>query len=113
MKSTPIEECNGKALRGSLFHMSEQYLLLVWTDGSVTELCSEGDEDDSVISQTGRYSEICFDGYDFEDLIMAGVDSGFVDGLRQARHAKLLEVRDRAKQERQAEYERLKKEFDR
>ena len=112
MKSTPIEECNGKALRGSVFHISEQYLLLVWSDGSVTELYSEGDEEDSIIVQTSQRWEICFDGYDFEDLIVAGVDSDFVDDLRQAKHAKLLEVQDRAKQERQAEYERLRKEFD-
>lgn len=112
MKSTPIEQCNGKTLRDSVFHNSDQYLLLVWSDGCVTELVSEGDEDDSIISQTGRYSEVCFDGYDHDDLLEAGIDPDIVEGLKQAKQAQLAEQMNRVKEQRRAEYERLKKEFE-
>ena len=112
MRSTPLEQCNGKTLRGSAFHNSDQYLLLVWSDGCVTELCSEGDEEDSIISQTSKYQDICFDYYDHEDLLEAGMDSDFVEGLKQAQEAKKAERMNRVKEERRAEYERLKKEFE-
>ena len=112
MKSTPIEECNGKALRGSLFHMSEQYLLLFWTDGSVTELYSEGDEDDSMIAQTSRYQEIVFQGYDLHGLGEAGLDPVVVEGIRQSIAAKQAAADAESKKTRRDTYERLKKEFD-
>jgi len=112
MKSTPIEDCSGKTLRGSVFHKSDQYLLLVWSDGCVTELVAEGDETDSIITGVSKYRDICFDWYDLDQLFEAGLDPDFVDSLRQAEYAKLLAMQDQVKQERRAEYERLKKEFD-
>jgi len=112
MKSTPIERCNGKTLRGSVFHNSDQYLLLVWSDGCVTELMSEGDEEDSIISTCSKYQDICFDGYDHDDLLEAGIDPDFVEGLKKVKQAQLAEQRERVKSERRAEYERLKKEFE-
>ena len=112
MKPTPIEQCEGKTLRGSVFSCSDQYLLLVWSDGCVTELFSDGDEDDSVISQGSKYCNIGFDGYDPDDLLEAGLDPDFVEGIKQAKHAKLAEQMNRVKEQRRAEYERLKKEFE-
>ena len=112
MKSTPIEQCTGKALRGSVFHCSDQYLLLVWSDGCVTELYSEGDEEDSVISQGSKDCIIGFNGYDPDDLLEAGLDPDFVEGIKQAKQARLAEAANRNREERRAEYERLKKEFE-
>lgn len=112
MKSTPLEDCIDKTLRGSVFHNSDQYLLLVWSDGCVTELYSEGDEDDSIINQTSRYQDICFDWYDHDDLLEAGLDPDFVEGLKKVKQAKLAESADKAKEERRITYERLKKEFE-
>lgn len=113
MKSTPIEQCAGKTLRGHVFHNSEQYLLLVWSDGCVTELYSEGDEDvDSIISQGGKYCDMDLTGYDHDNLLEAGMDADFVEGLKQAQQAKLAERMNRVKEERRAEYERLKEEFE-
>lgn len=112
MKSTPLEQCNGKTLRGSAFHNSDQYLLLVWSDGCVTELCSEGDEEDSIISNVSRYQDICFDYYDHDDLLEAGLDPDLVEGLKKAKQIQQDEHMNRLKEERRAEYERLKKEFE-
>lgn len=112
MKSTPLEQCNGKTLRGSAFHNSDQYLLLVWSDGCVTELVSEGDEDDSIISQGSRYCDVDLKGYDHDDLLEAGFDPDIVEGLKKDEQAKLAEQMNRVKEERRAEYERLKKEFE-
>lgn len=112
MKSTLLEQCTGKTLRGHVFHCSDQYLLLVWSDGCVTELCSEGDEDDSIVSQTSRWGELGLSGYDLDDLLEAGLDPDSIEGIKQANQAKLAEAANRNKEERRAEYERLKREFE-
>lgn len=112
MRSTPIEQCDGKTLSGSVFHLSDQYLLLVWSDGCVTELHSEGDEDDSIIDQASKYSDICFDGYDHDKLFEAGIDSDFVEGLKQARLDKEAQKMATYRETRRLEYEKLKKEFE-
>jgi len=112
MKSTPLEDCIDKTLRGSVFHNSDQYLLLVWSDGCVTELYSEGDEDDSIINVASKYPDIRFDYYDPDKLLEAGLDPDFVEGLKKAKQAQQDESADRAKEERRIAYERLKKEFE-
>lgn len=112
MKSTPLEQCDGKTLSGSVFHLSDQYLLLVWSDGCVTELYSEGDEEDSIISTCSRHQDICFDGYDHDRLIEAGIDSIFVEGLKQTRLDKEAQILATYRENRRLEYEKLKKEFE-
>lgn len=111
-KSTRLNDCEGKTLRGYVYSQGEDYLLLVWSDGSVTELNSEGDEDDSIINEASSYSPLDFIGYDHDKLLDAGVDPDFVQGLRQAAEEKQrLRVEEYHKRRRE-EYERLKKEFE-
>jgi hypothetical protein len=112
MKSTLLERCKGKTLSGYVESCSNQYLLLVWSDGCVTELNSEGDEDDSIINEASSYQPLDFIGYDHDKLLEAGVDPDFVQGLKQAAEAKSALAADLRRAERLAEYEKLKKEFE-
>ncbi len=111
MKSTRLDHCAGKTLRGYVESCSNQYLLLVWSDGCVTELNSEGDEDDSIINEASSYQPLDFIGYDYDKLIEAGVDPDFVQGLKQAAEEKQAQHQAESKENRRREYERLKKEF--
>jgi|LakMenEpi03Aug12_release.lakeMendotaPanAssembly.Ray.scaffolds.fasta_scaffold359370_1 hypothetical protein len=112
MKSTLLERCKGKTLSGYVESCSNQYLLLVWSDGCVTELNSEGDEDDSIINEASSYQPLDFIGYDHDKLIEAGVDPDFVQGLKQAAEAKQAQRVAESKETRRREYEKLKKEFE-
>jgi hypothetical protein len=78
----------------------------------VTELNSEGDEDDSIINEASSYQPLDFIGYDHDKLLEAGVDPDFVQGLKQAAEAQKALAADLRRAERLAEYEKLKKEFE-
>ena len=112
MKSTLLERCKGKTLSGHVESCSNQYLLLVWSDGCVTELYSEGDEDDSIINEASSYCPLDFVGYDHDNLIEAGVDPEVVQGLRQAAEEKQRLMVEAYRKRRREEYEQLKKEFE-
>ena len=112
LKSTLLERCKGKTLSGYVESRSSQCLLLVWSDGCVTELNSEGDEDDSIINEASSYRSLDFVGYDHDKLIEAGVDPDFVQGLRQAAEAQKDRADGLRRAERLAQYDRLKKEFE-
>jgi hypothetical protein len=112
LKSTLLERCKGKTLSGYVESCSSQYLLLVWSDGCVTELNSEGDEDDSIINEASSYRPLNFVGYNLDKLLEAGVDPDFVQGLRQAAEVKQAQRLAESKETRRKEYENLKKEFE-
>ena len=113
LKSTILERCKGKTLSGYVESCSNQYLLLVWSDGCVTELNSEGDGEDSIINEASSYQPLDFVGYDHDKLLEAGVDPDFVQGLKQAAEAKQAQHMAGLKESRRIMYENLKKEFER
>jgi hypothetical protein len=113
LKSTQLERCKGKTLSGYVGSWSNQYMLLVWSDGCVTELISEGDEEDPVISEAHSFRTLDFVEYDPDTLLEAGVDPDFVQGLKQAAEVRRAQRMAESKETRRIMYEDLRKEFER